>query len=264
MDADDHAEITNLLARYCLLLDHDDVAAWVSLFVPESIYEVYGRTLSGHDGLREMMAGAPGGLHLGGPPVIELVGSDAARTRQNLIFVDRLTGETRSAVYDDELVRTEGGWRFVSRRCQFIGPDGLADRPPHLDTSLRDELAILRVLAAYCQLCDDGNFADLVEQFTPDGVIAFGDDAVTGRQELHAWFERRQTPERRGKHLTFNPIVELGGRRARAASDFVFLRLVDGVPTPAITGRYRDELRREAGHWRIERRDIEVLQAPSA
>ena len=225
---------------------------------------MYGRTLRGHDGLREMMAGAPGGLHLGGPPVIELVGSDAARTQQNLMFVDRLTGETRSAVYDDELVRTEAGWRFVSRRCRFIGPDGLADRPPHVDTSLRDELAILRVLAAYCQLCDDGDFAELVEQFTPDGVIAFGDDIATGREELRAWFERRQPPERRGKHLTLNPIVELAGRRARVASDFVFLRIVDGVPTPAIAGRYRDEFRREGDRWCIERRDIELLQAPSA
>ncbi len=264
MHADDHAEITNLLARYCLVLDHDDVDGWVSLFVPESTYEVYGRAFTGHDGLREMMAGAPGGLHLGGPPVVELVGADAARTQQDLMFVDRVTGEMRSAVYDDELVRTDAGWRFVSRCCRFIGPEGLADRPPRVDTSLRDERSILRILAAYCRLCDDGDFPELVEQFTPDGVITFGDDAATGREELRVWFERRQPPERRGKHLTFNPIVEFAERRARVVSDFVFLRLVDGVPTPAIAGRYRDEFRRVGDRWLIQRRDIDLMQDPSA
>jgi 3-phenylpropionate/cinnamic acid dioxygenase small subunit len=264
MHAEDHAEIANLLARYCLLLDHDDVDGWVSLFVTEGTYGVYGRSFNGHDGLREMMAGAPGGLHLGGPPVVELVGADRARTRQNLMFVDRATNEIRSAVYDDELVRTDAGWRFLSRRCQFIGPDGLGDRPPRVDTSLRDQLTILRTLAAYCQLCDDGDFSALIEQFTADGVITFGDEIATGREELRAWFDRRQPPHQRGKHLTFNPIIELEGRRARVVSDFVFLRIVGVVPTPTITGRYRDEFRRDGDDWHIQRRDIEPLRAPSS
>ena len=63
--ADDHAEISNLLARYCVLLDQDDVDAWVDLFTPDATYHVYGRAFKGHDGLRKMMSGAPGGLHLG-------------------------------------------------------------------------------------------------------------------------------------------------------------------------------------------------------
>jgi 3-phenylpropionate/cinnamic acid dioxygenase small subunit len=127
--ADDHAEIRNLLARYCLLLDHDDVEGWVALFTPDATYRAYGHTFAGHDGLRRMLAGAPGGLHLGGPPVIDLVDGDRARVQQNLLFIDRTTGESRGAVYDDELVRTEEGWRIGSRRCRFIVADGLSDRP---------------------------------------------------------------------------------------------------------------------------------------
>jgi 3-phenylpropionate/cinnamic acid dioxygenase small subunit len=126
---EDHVAITNLLARYCIALDLDDVDSWVLLFTPDATYEVYGRSWDGHEGLRKMMRGAPGGLHLGGPPAIEIVGPDLARTRQNLLFVERSTGVSRRSLYTDELRRTEDGWRIAKRRCQFIVADGLNDRP---------------------------------------------------------------------------------------------------------------------------------------
>jgi 3-phenylpropionate/cinnamic acid dioxygenase small subunit len=126
---EDHVQITQLLAQYCLILDHDDVDAWVALFTPDATYEVYGRAFEGHDGLRRMMTGAPGGLHLGGPPVIRMLDRDRAETQQNLLFIDRNDGATRSAVYTDELVRTADGWRIAKRRCRFIGADGFSDRP---------------------------------------------------------------------------------------------------------------------------------------
>lgn len=127
---EDHTEITQLLARYCLALDHDDVGAWVGLFTDDAVFEVHGQAFEGHEGLRRMLAAAPGGLHLGGPPVIEMVSADRATTQQNLLFVDRHDGASRSAVYTDELVRTDAGWRIAKRRCRFLGPEGLADRPP--------------------------------------------------------------------------------------------------------------------------------------
>lgn len=123
----DELEIRNLLARYCLFLDLDDIDAWVGLFTEDAVYQVYGREWVGHERLRSMFAGAPGGLHLGGPPVIELDG-DRARTLRNLLFVER-SGEQRSAVYDDDLVRTDAGWRIARTRCRFIVVDGLSDRP---------------------------------------------------------------------------------------------------------------------------------------
>ncbi len=126
---EDHVAITDLLARYCLNLDLDDVDAWVELFMPDATYEVYGRSWDGHEGLRKMMRAAPGGLHLGGPPVIDMVGADQALTMQNLLFVEAKTGTMRRSVYNDELKRTEDGWRIVKRRCQFIVADGLSDRP---------------------------------------------------------------------------------------------------------------------------------------
>jgi hypothetical protein len=126
---EDHIAITQLLARYCISLDVDDVDAWVGLFTADAAYEVYGRSWDGHDGLRKMMSVAPGGLHLGGPPVIDMVDDDHAKTMQNLLFVERTTGIQRNSVYDDDLLRTPDGWRIERRRCRFIVADGLSDRP---------------------------------------------------------------------------------------------------------------------------------------
>ena len=76
-----------------------------------------------------MMAAAPGGLHLGGLPVIEMTSPDRAKTTRNLLFVDRESGEMRNAVYTDELQRTGDGWRIARLRCRFIVAGGLSDRP---------------------------------------------------------------------------------------------------------------------------------------
>ena len=126
---EDHVAISALMARYCLSLDLDDVEAWVALFTDDATYEVYGRSFDGHDGLRKMLSGAPGGLHLGGPPVIEMIDREHARTTRNLLFIERGDGASRSAVYNDELVRTADGWRIAATRCRFIVADGLSDRP---------------------------------------------------------------------------------------------------------------------------------------
>ncbi len=126
---EDDAAIRNLLARYCLTLDLDDVDGWVGLFTPDATYHVYGREFQGHEGLRRMMSAAPSGLHLGGPPVIDFDDRDHARTMRNLLFVDRATGDARNAVYEDSLVRTAEGWRISRCRCRFIVADGLSDRP---------------------------------------------------------------------------------------------------------------------------------------
>jgi hypothetical protein len=126
---DQHAGVANLLARYCLSLDRDDIDGWVSLFTKDGSFEVYGRSFDGHAGLRKMMAAAPKGLHLGGPPLVEMIDATHARTEQNLLFIDRESGEPRSAVYADQVVRTSEGWKIQKRSCKFITSEGLKDRP---------------------------------------------------------------------------------------------------------------------------------------
>jgi hypothetical protein len=126
---EDHVAIADLLARYCLALDTGDAEGWVALFLPDARFEVYGRSYDGHEGLRRMVGAAPAGLHLGGPPVIEMTRPDRARTQRNLLFVDRASGEARRAVYTDEVQRTAAGWRIAHVRCRFITAEGLRDRP---------------------------------------------------------------------------------------------------------------------------------------
>jgi hypothetical protein len=132
-------------------------------------------------------------------------------------------------------------------------------------TALHDELAIRRTLSIYCHHCDDGDFAELVDQFTPDGSFSYLGEVVTGHQHLRAWFESKQPPERRGKHLTTNTVIDIDRDRAHAMSDFVFLRLLEGSTNPviAIAGRYRDELHCIGGRWLIDRREVEVMLAAS-
>jgi hypothetical protein len=117
------------LADYCLALDENRIEDCVQLFTAGGSFEVYGRSFAGHEGLEQMMMSAPPGLHLGGHPSVSMLDPDRARTKQNLLFLDRENGEARRAVYTDDLARTGQGWRFAKRRCQFIVSGGLSDRP---------------------------------------------------------------------------------------------------------------------------------------
>ena len=124
----DRLAILDLWARYCLTLDQGDIDGYVELFTADTVYEVYGRRFGGHDGVRTMVSGAPEGLHLGGPAVIEFTAPDTASTVTNLYFVP-IEGSPRGAVYHGEVRRTASGWRISRWRCQFVTADGLQDRP---------------------------------------------------------------------------------------------------------------------------------------
>lgn len=117
-----------------------------------------------------------------------------------------------------------------------------------------DRHEIANLLAVYCQRCDDGDFDSLLECFSDDATFAFEQWEATGRDQLRRWFERNQSPDQRGKHLTTNSVIEVDGDRATARSDFVFLGRVDGRLVPLIAGRYLDDIRRIDGHWRFHRR----------
>jgi uncharacterized protein (TIGR02246 family) len=131
---------------------------------------------------------------------------------------------------------------------------------------VEDELAIRRLLASYCQLCDDGDFEGVAALFAPGATFSFLDDAATGHDAIARWLEAAQPPSRRGKHLTANVIIELGvdgdGDRARAVSDYVVVRFIRGALTPWLAGRYHDELQRIDGRWRFTRRAVDLMKEP--
>jgi len=129
------------------------------------------------------------------------------------------------------------------------------------ESTVAAELGVRRTLAAYCHLCDDGEFGRLVELFTGDGVFVFRGDVVTGGDALERWFADRQPPDGRGKHLTVNTVVDVTADRARAVSDYLYVVATPDGIVPTLTGRYDDQLRRVEDRWLFERREATLMRA---
>ncbi|CDO86433.1 hypothetical protein AWC29_09175 [Mycobacterium triplex] len=128
---DDEAAIRELIAGYALALDSGDIDACVQLFTADAQFVVYGRSFTGHEGIAKMFTDAPRGLHLTGVSRIDIGSdeSDTATARSQVLFVRAGDLHLRPALYDDQLVRRDGRWRFRQRRCQFITSHGLSDSP---------------------------------------------------------------------------------------------------------------------------------------
>lgn len=124
----DRDQIRELIAAYALLLDADDIDGCLRLFTEDSEYLVFGKTLLGPEKVRKMFTRAPRGMHLTGASVITIDG-ESASARTQVLFVEAGTHVMRPALYDDELVKVGGQWRFRRRRCQFLTTAGLSDEP---------------------------------------------------------------------------------------------------------------------------------------
>jgi uncharacterized protein (TIGR02246 family) len=126
--SEDQAAIRELIASYALALDAGDIDGCVQLFTANAEFVVYGRSFAGRDGIGKMFRDAPRGLHLTGVARID-VRDNTATARSQVLFVRAGDLHLRPALYDDELVRDGGQWRFQRRRCQFITSHGLSDSP---------------------------------------------------------------------------------------------------------------------------------------
>src|SRR5258708_11881528 len=122
------AAICELIGAYASALDAGDVDECLALFTPDAEFWVYGRSFDGHDGIEKMFRDAPRGLHMTGVSRID-VRDDTATARSQVLFVRAGDLHLRPALYDDQLVRRHGHWRFQLRRCQFITSHGLSDSP---------------------------------------------------------------------------------------------------------------------------------------
>ncbi len=125
---DDEAAIRELLADYALALDAGDFDECVQLFAPEGEFLVYGKTFAGRGGIAGMFRDGARGLHLAGSARIQVEG-ERATARSQVLFVRAGDLQLRPAIYDDELTRIAGQWRFTRRRCRFVTSAGLADSP---------------------------------------------------------------------------------------------------------------------------------------
>ena len=121
---------------------------------------------------------------------------------------------------------------------------------------MNDEDAIRRTIAQYCQLCDDGRFDEWADLYTDDATFSVMGKTYTGRADVKAFIEKGQAPERRGKHLCFNSIIDIDGDSARAITDYVFIDKQHAITS---AGRYHDRLIRQPDRWRFAERRILFL-----
>jgi|HubBroStandDraft_4_1064222.scaffolds.fasta_scaffold135394_1 3-phenylpropionate/cinnamic acid dioxygenase small subunit len=133
---------------------------------------------------------------------------------------------------------------------------------------LEDQAQICRTLYAYGSALDYGDRDQFLRCFTDDAdyVVTMrttGETAMhfRGHDQLGGYFDgHTHAPAAWHKHITTNPDVTVDGERASATSYFIRVDAGDG-PGPATvlaSGRYLDELVRDASQWRIRSRRCEV------
>ena len=116
-----------------------------------------------------------------------------------------------------------------------------------------DESAIRRLLADYCHLLDDGRFDEWIVLFDEDVVFTVMGNRLRGRDEVRSFIEPTQQEGDRGRHMLSEPVIDVDGDTARAATDYVF---VSRPTTILSTGRYVDVIRRAPDRWRFTSREI--------
>jgi hypothetical protein len=127
---EDVIEIHQLLARYAVAMTKDDIDAVTAVFTPDGSYSAFGDTYTLAD-FPSLVAAAPKGLFLVGPPALELDG-DIGRGEQPLCFIDQKTHTMRIGWYTDTYRRTPDGWRLHTRRMTFLRRSGARDAgDPH-------------------------------------------------------------------------------------------------------------------------------------
>jgi hypothetical protein len=121
----DLTEIQQLLARYAVGMTKDDIESVMAVFAPDGSYSAFGDTYSLNDFPR-LVAAAPKGLFMVGPPAITLTG-DTGTGEQPLCFVDQTNHDLRIGWYTDTYRRTADGWRLHTRSMTFLRKSGARD-----------------------------------------------------------------------------------------------------------------------------------------
>ena len=105
---------------------------WWRSSPPDGTYSAFGDTYQLVD-FPMLVAAAPKGLFLVGPPLLELDG-DVGTGQQPLCFVDQRTHDMRIGYYTDTYRRTADGWRLHTRSMTFLRKSGARDAGRPHDT----------------------------------------------------------------------------------------------------------------------------------
>ena len=123
----DVIELEQLLAKYAVSMTKNDVEAVVEVFTPDGSYSAFGDTYALAD-FPTLVAAAPKGLFMVGPPVLDLdVDAGTGTGEQPLCFVEQTKHDMRIGWYTDTYRRTDQGWRLATRSMTFLRRSGAAD-----------------------------------------------------------------------------------------------------------------------------------------
>jgi hypothetical protein len=124
---DEIIELEQTLARYAVGMTKGDVDSVIEVFTPDGTYSAFGDTYPLAD-FPTLVAAAPQGLFLVGPPAVELdVEAGTGTGEQPLCFVDQTNHDMRIGWYTDTYLRTEKGWRLRTRSMTFLRRSGAKD-----------------------------------------------------------------------------------------------------------------------------------------
>jgi uncharacterized protein (TIGR02246 family) len=126
----DRIAIQELTARYNRAADDGDADALVAVFTPDGAMTMSSagqqRAFRGAEELHAMLGDRPPGItvHATTDSIVEIDG-DTARQHCTLLLIRRLHDEGKASFrtgrYEDRLVRTADGWRFVDRAVTIDG-----------------------------------------------------------------------------------------------------------------------------------------------
>jgi aspartate/methionine/tyrosine aminotransferase len=120
------------------------------------------------------------------------------------------------------------------------------------------DLSVRRLIARYCQLVDDADFAAAAELWTEDGRFQAFDDDLRGRQAITEWLGRLSGTM---WHNVTNVVVSNGSADGvyHAVSDLAFMvQGPEGAWAVAVVARYHDTL---TGSGRDTRFSQRILKA---
>jgi 3-phenylpropionate/cinnamic acid dioxygenase small subunit len=118
---------------------------------------------------------------------------------------------------------------------------------------MSDEEDIRTTLAQYAHFCDDGRFDEWADLYTEDATFSVLGQTYKGREAVKSFIIKGQPPERRGKHICFNSVIEVEGNEAWVVTDYAFM---DKQKMITNAGRYHDRLVRNRDRWRFAERRI--------
>jgi uncharacterized protein (TIGR02246 family) len=119
-----------------------------------------------------------------------------------------------------------------------------------------DIIEITQLYARYAHAVDDGDGKAFAHCFVADGALNVGHgEPITGRETLEGFASALPSQLPGIRHVVTNILLDGDGDEATGAA-YLTVYVGGAQPKLVMTGRYRDQLRRDGGSWAFVRRDL--------